>query len=129
MQQAEVLIHALYMKYSRCSSIRTRRVCHANGIQEFSFVTSDKLKIRVIGHHSSSSFLLARPWDPRLCYASSNIYHNNLSLLRERLANPFFGMLLEPSNDGLSTGERIVADLDPPQAPSQKYRVRFLNLQ
>jgi len=108
-------------------------VCHANGIQEFSFVTSEKLRIRVIGHHSPSDYLLVRPWDPRLCYASSNTYHNSLSLLRERLANPFFAMLLEPSNDGrfrrISTGERIVGKLDPPQAPSHKYGVRFLNLQ
>jgi len=41
-----------------------------------------------------------------------------LSLLRERLANPFFAMLLEPSNDGrfrrISTREHIVAKLDPP---------------
>jgi len=108
-------------------------VYHANGIQEFSFVTSEKLKKCVIGHHSPSGYVLARPWDPRLCYASSNTYHNNLSLLRERLAIPFFGMLLEPSNDGrfrrISTGARIVAELDPPQAPFQKYGVRFLNLQ
>ena len=39
-------------------------VCHANGIQEFSFVTSEKLKILVIGHHSPSGYLLVRPWDP-----------------------------------------------------------------
>jgi len=98
-------------------------VCHANGIQEFSFVTSEKLKIRVIGHHSPSGYLLVRPWDLRLCYASWNTYHNSLSLLRERLADPFFGMLLEPSHDGrfsrISTGACIVAELDPPQAPSQ----------
>jgi len=36
-------------------------VCHANGIQEFSFVTAEKLRIRVIGHHSPSGYLLARP--------------------------------------------------------------------
>jgi len=105
---------------------------HANGMQESSFVTSEKLEIRIIGHHSPSGYLLARPWDLRLCYASSNTYHNSLSLLRERLANPFFRLLLEPSNDGqfrrISTGARIDAELDPPQAPSQKYGVRFLNL-
>lgn len=107
--------------------------CYANGIQQFNFVTSENVNIHIIGHHSPSGYLLARPWDPRLCYASPNTYHNNLSLLRQRLANPFFAMLLKPSNDGrfrrISTRERIIAKLDPPQAPSQKYGVRFLDLQ
>ncbi|OAX41527.1 hypothetical protein K503DRAFT_485565 [Rhizopogon vinicolor AM-OR11-026] len=100
-------------------------VCRANGIQQFSLVTSERLKICIIGHHSPSGYLLVRPWDPRLCYAS------NLALFRQRLATPFFAMLLERSNYGrfrrISTEQRIVAQLESP--PSQTYGVQFLPLQ
>ncbi|OJA14983.1 hypothetical protein AZE42_04324 [Rhizopogon vesiculosus] len=105
-------------------------VCHANGIQQFSLFTSEDLRICVIGHHSPSGYLLVRPWDPRLCHAL-NTYHSGLSLLRQRLATPFFAMLLERSNRGrfrrIPTDRRIVARLE--SLPSLTYEVRLLDLQ
>lgn len=106
-------------------------VCHADGIQRFSFVTSERLKISVFGHHSPpSGYLLVRTWDPRLSYDFSNAHHSSMALLRQRLANRFFAMLLEPSDHGqfrrISSDQRIVAQLELP--PSQTYGVQFLHM-
>jgi hypothetical protein len=52
-------------------------------------------------------------------------------LLRQRLKNPFFAMLLEHRQDGgfrrVSTRERIIAELE--EIPQQTYGVRLLDLQ
>jgi hypothetical protein len=106
-------------------------VCYANGIWPFRLVTSERLKICINGHRSPSGYLLARTWDPRLSHTSSNTSHGRMSLLRQRLVNHFFAILLEPSPHDrfrrISTEGRIVAQLEQP--PSQTYGVRFLHLQ
>ncbi|KAG1746557.1 uncharacterized protein EDB91DRAFT_100354 [Suillus paluster] len=101
--------------------------CGADGIRTFSLVTSETLKTF---DRSPSRYLLARTWDPRLSYDSSHVYHITMSLLRQRLKNPFFAMLLERCNDGrfrrIPTKERIVAELE--LFPAQTYGVRYLDL-
>ncbi|KAG0709354.1 hypothetical protein DFH29DRAFT_226835 [Suillus ampliporus] len=103
--------------------------CCADGIRPFSLVTSEKLKT-FTDHRSPSRYLLAHSWDPRLSYNSSHVLHTSMPLLRQRLANPFFAMLLEPCHDGLfrriSTTKRIVAELE--LSPPRTYGVRFLDL-
>lgn len=105
--------------------------CRAAGIQSFSLVTSEALNTFTTDHRSPSRYMLVRTWDPRLCYASSHVYHTTMLLLRQRLKNPFFAMLLEHRQDGrfrrVSTRERIVAELE--VFPPQTYGVRFLDLQ
>ncbi|KAG2113020.1 heterokaryon incompatibility protein-domain-containing protein [Suillus discolor] len=105
--------------------------CRADGIRPFSLVTSETLETFTPDHHPSSRYLLARTWDPRLSYDSSNVYHITMPLLRQRLKNQFFAILLEHRRDGrfrrVSTGERIVAELE--RFPPQTYGVRFLHLQ
>ncbi|KAG1795192.1 heterokaryon incompatibility protein-domain-containing protein [Suillus plorans] len=105
--------------------------CCADGIRPFSLVTSENLEIFTPDHHSSSRYLLARTWDPRLSYDSSHVYHITMPLLRQRLKNQFFAILLERLRDGrfrrVFTGERIVAELE--RFPPQTYGVRFLHLQ
>ncbi|KAG2363284.1 hypothetical protein BDR07DRAFT_944250 [Suillus spraguei] len=103
--------------------------CRADGIQLFSLLTSETLETTT-DHHSPSRYLLARTWDPRLSYDSSQVYHTTIMLLRQRLKNPFFAILLERCNDGLfrrvSSNKRIVAELE--LFPQQTYGVRFLHL-
>lgn len=105
--------------------------CRADGIQSFSLVTSEKLETFTTDHRSPSRYLLARTWDPRLSYDSSHVYPITMPLLRQRLKNPFFAVLLEHSHDGrfrrVSTRERIVAKLE--LFPPQTYGVRVLDLQ
>ncbi|KAG1891907.1 heterokaryon incompatibility protein-domain-containing protein [Suillus fuscotomentosus] len=105
--------------------------CCADGIRPFSLVTSENLEIFTPDRHSSSRYLLARTWDPRLSYDSSHVYHITMPLLRQRLKNQFFAILLERLRDGrfrrVSTGERIVAELE--RFSPQTYGVRFLHLQ
>ncbi|KAG1740024.1 hypothetical protein EDB19DRAFT_1908622 [Suillus lakei] len=104
--------------------------CRADGIKSFSLVTSEKLKI-LTDHRTPSPYLLARPWDPRLSYDSSPVYPTTVPLLRRRLKNPFFAMLLERRHDGMfrriPTNKRIVVELE--ELPPQTYGVRFLDLQ
>lgn len=105
--------------------------CRADGIQPFSLVTSEKLKTFSTDRRSPPRYLLARTWDPLLSYDSSHVYHTNMPLLRQRLKNPLFAMLLERCHDGrfrrVSTSRRIVAELG--SLPSQTYGVRSLDLQ
>ncbi|KAG0709357.1 hypothetical protein DFH29DRAFT_887975, partial [Suillus ampliporus] len=105
--------------------------CRADGIQPFNLVTSETLKTFATDHRSPSRYILARTWDPRLSYDSSHTYHSSMPLLRQRLKNPFFAMLLERCHDGrfrrISTRERIIAELE--LFPAQTYGVRFLDLQ
>lgn len=105
--------------------------CRAAGIQSFSLVTSENLEPFGSDHRSPSRYLLARTWDPRLSYASSHVYNTTMLLLRQRLKNPFFAMLLEHRQDGgfrrVSTRERIIAELE--VFPPQTYGVRLLDLQ
>ncbi|KAG2075714.1 hypothetical protein BDR04DRAFT_860225 [Suillus decipiens] len=103
--------------------------CRADGIQPFSILTSETLETTT-DQHSPSHYLLARTWDPLLAYDSSQVYHTTLMLLRQRLKNPFFAILLERCQDGrfrrVSTRKRIVAKLE--LFPPQTYGVRFLHL-
>ncbi|KAG2132762.1 hypothetical protein DEU56DRAFT_757269 [Suillus clintonianus] len=104
--------------------------CRANGIKSFSLVTSEILKTSATDHPSPSRYLLARTWDPRLSYGSSHINRASMSLLRQRLKNPFFATLLERCDDDrfkrISTKERIVAELE--LFPPQTYGVRSIDL-
>ncbi|KAG0709348.1 hypothetical protein DFH29DRAFT_887948 [Suillus ampliporus] len=103
--------------------------CHADGIRSFSLVTSEQLETCAPDRRSSSGYLLARAWDPRLS-ESSGTHCSSLPLLRRRLANPFFAMLLKPSQNGrfrrISTKERIFAELE--LSPPRTYGVQFLDL-
>jgi hypothetical protein len=104
--------------------------CRANGIKLFSFVTSEKLKI-CADYQTPSRYLLARAWDPRLSNGSSDTHHSSLPLLRQRLGNPFFAMLLDPCYHSrfrrIPTRSHIIVQLELP--PSDTYGVRFLHLQ
>ncbi|KAG2157753.1 heterokaryon incompatibility protein-domain-containing protein [Suillus bovinus] len=104
--------------------------CRADGIQPFSLVTTERLQTFTTDHQSSFRYLLARTWDPRLSYDSSHVSHITIPLLRQRLKNQFFAILLEHRHGRfrrVSTKERIVAELE--LFPLQTYGVRFLHLQ